>query len=73
MNPTQIKLIEKTIKQTKTKLIKKAQKKGVYENFGQKEWRQINDLIGSDFYTAPQHIRNIFLDFQTWCENYTGR
>lgn len=72
MNQTEIKKIKQRAEKLKQQLIKKAKRKGIYENFGQKEVRQLTDLIGSNLYTAPQEIRNILFDFDQWCMNYTG-
>jgi len=53
----------KDINKFKKQLIQKAQKKGLYENFGQKE---VNKLLEKYEY---QHIA----DFDNWCMNYTGK
>ena len=72
MNPSEVKKIRETVNRFKKQLIRKAQKKGVYENFGQKEVRKLTDIIGSNLYTAPQEIRSILFNFDDWCMNYTG-
>ena len=36
------------IEKDKTKLILKLKKKGIYENFGQKEYRQFKDKVNAD-------------------------
>lgn len=36
------------IEKDKTKLILKLKKKGIYENFGQKEYRQFKDKVNED-------------------------
>ena len=62
------KQIEKAIERAKTKLIKQAKTKGVYENFGQNEVRKIElmERAGTeDFYLVRE--------FDQWCMNYTGR
>lgn len=52
----------KEIEKTKIKLINKAKKIGLYENFGQTEVRALEDKFG---YTLA--IKN----FDNWCMNYT--
>lgn len=58
--------IDSDIKQLKTILIKKAAKKGLYENFGQKEIVFLEDEWGDSQY--QEAIRT----FEDWCVNYTG-
>ena len=72
MNPQEIKRIRQEADKLKHQLIRKAERKGIYENFGQKEVRQLTDMIGSNLYTAPQEIRNLLFQFDEWCMNYTG-
>ena len=72
MNPNEIKKIKRTAEKMKKQLIKKTEKKGIYENFGQKEVRKLTDMIGSNLYTAPQEVRNVLFNFHNWCMNYTG-
>ena len=72
MNKQEVNKIRQQADKFKRQLIKKANKKGLYENFGQKEVRQLTDLIGSNLYSGPQEIRNILFNFDNWCMNYTG-
>ena len=72
MNPQEIIKIRKTADRYKAQLIRKANKSGIYENFGQKEVRALTDMIGANLYTAPQEVRNILFNFDNWCMNYTG-
>jgi hypothetical protein len=51
------------IRKAKNKLIKKAQKSGIYENFGQDEVHDLKDKYG---YTAAVEA------FDDWCMNYDG-
>lgn len=54
--------LETAIEKAKKSLIAKANKKGIYENFGQKEARKLAD----DFGGYNQEV----VDFENWCENY---
>lgn len=72
MDPQEVKKIRQAADKFKRQLIRKAEKNGIYENFGQKEVRQLTDMIGSNLYTAPQEVRNILFNFDNWCMNYTG-
>ena len=51
------------IQKAKEKLIKKASKTGIYENFGQKEVRELYDKY---------YISNEIRDFDEWCMTYNG-
>ena len=64
----------KKIEATKDKLIKKAKKTGIYENFGQNEVRDMRDNLGGSPY-GTEDERRIDLaidDFNNWVMNYTG-
>lgn len=52
---------QKEINRIKTSLVKKAKSKGLYENFGQTEVRQLQDKYG---YT------NEIQQFDVWCMNF---
>ena len=60
----------------KKQLIAKAEKKGIYENFGQREVNQIMDAF--DYfglvYGTPEQRKdaNLIDALRDWCENYTG-
>ena len=55
------------INRIKNRLINKARKKGIYENFGQKEFRQLMDKYGHD-----SDLRRALTAFDNWAMNYTG-
>ena len=64
---------------TKRKLIQKVKAKGfIYENFGQKERRQIEDkykVVNFGAWDNQQDNdkkRELWLDFQRWIETYGG-
>lgn len=59
---------EITIAQMKNKLIKKAQKHGIYENFGQKEYRKIKD----NWERNPNYQPDVMEDFWNWITTYNG-
>ena len=62
--------VKKEIEKAKTKLIKKAQKKGyVWENFGQDEIRELRDK----YYTHKYALTGVWdelNEFETWAMNY---
>lgn len=62
------------IERTKKKLITRAQKKGLYENFGDKEVREIKDKYGyfELFYGSPEQRKEAGLinDFDNWCMTF---
>lgn len=57
------------INQIKKRLINKAKKKGIYENFGQKEFRQLMDKYGRDFYSDSE-LRGALMRFNDWAMNF---
>ena len=59
------------IKKIQTSLIKRAKTKGIWENFGQKEERKLNDTWFFLVYDCIE-IRNMLWAFNNWCMNYTG-
>ena len=61
----------KEINKIKQRLIRKAQKKGIWENFGQKEFRKLMDKYGANFYSDAE-LRIALLRFDTWAMNYRG-
>lgn len=65
--------IDKAIKTTQNKLIKIAKRKGIYEDFGQKEISKLeNKYIDSSNYTNDMNKnRELIENFSDWCENYT--
>lgn len=71
-----MKTLQREIGKIKARLVKQVLKKGIYENFGQKEVRHLedkyhyNDLVygNSEQREKAQLIRN----FDNWCMVYTG-
>ena len=62
--------LRKDIEQAKRKLINKAKRKGIYENFGQKELRYIEDKYFLEGY-ENQKIFELINQFRDFCETYT--
>lgn len=60
------------INRIKKRLINKAKKRGLYENFGQKEFRQLMDKYGRDFY-SDSGLRSALMGFNDWAMNYDLR
>lgn len=56
--------LETAIEKAKKSLIAKANKKGIYENFGQKERQELESKFG--------YVKEV-ADFDEWCENYEIR
>jgi len=56
------------INRIKKRLLNKVRKKGIYENFGQKEFRQLMDKYGADFYSDLE-LRRALMDFSNWTES----
>lgn len=61
--------ILKDIKKEKNKLIKKAAKSGIYENFWQDEVRKLEDKY-SDYRYKEEF--DLIITFSDWCANYTN-
>jgi hypothetical protein len=68
-------LIETAIRKAKNKLIKKADKNGVYENFGEKEQRKIEDdfPVWDMSYDDRRKTLALTNEFFHWCSSYSGR
>ncbi len=68
------KRIETAISRAKNFLIEKYNKNGLYENFGQKEVRLIEEkFINSSVYTTEMNSnRNKLQIFSEWCMNFNG-
>lgn len=66
--------LEKAISKVTSKLIKLASEKGLYENFGQKEVRQLEDkfINCSDYTPEMNNNRKLLQRFEDWCMNYCG-
>jgi len=58
------------IKKKQSSLIKRAKAKGIWENFGQKEVRALNDEYFVYGYEAKE-IRDMLSAFNDWAMNYT--
>jgi len=68
--------IFKDIRETKEKLIKRAKAKGIYENFGQKEYAELNDKWGKyalQFPGSSKAIAEQLENFFNWCINADDR
>jgi len=63
--------IRKLISRKKETLINKAKTKGVYENFGQKEVREVNDFINKLDYSDRIPLFPIIDGFNEWCMTYS--
>jgi len=68
--------IIKDIRKEKGKLIERAKKKGIYENFGQKEliklkekWNKYIIAFPNSAKAIQEHIDN----FDNWCMNYIDK
>ena len=68
------KKIDTSISRAKNLLIEKYNKNGLYENFGQKEVRLIEEkFINSSVYTTEMNSnRNKLQIFNEWCMNFNG-
>lgn len=66
--------IDRALTTEQNKLIKKAKSKGLYENFGQKEVRKLEDkfINSSDYSEEMNKNRRLIQIFDEWCMNYTG-
>ena len=66
--------IDKALTREQNKLIQTAKKKGIYENFGQKEVRKLEErFINSSDYSAEMNKnRRLIQMFEEWCMNYCG-
>jgi len=69
-----VKAFKKKIESTKKKLINKAKKKGLYENFGQKEVRMIKDSVNiyDLSYDDRNKVVNLISSFDDFVQNYEG-
>jgi len=59
--------LDQEILKTKKKLMEKAKKTGIWENFGQKEARQLEERYLKSF---DREDWNKLIDFKEWCMNY---
>lgn len=67
-----IKNADRKIKQAKVKLKNKAQKRGIWEDFGGKEIREFENqfLFKGDSFEETQKINQMIFDFSDWCQNF---
>jgi hypothetical protein len=67
-------ILDKALTREQNKLIKRAADKGLYENFGQKEVRKLEDkFIDISDYTSEMNTkRRLIQIFDDWCMSYTG-
>jgi len=59
--------LDQDIVKIKNQLINKAKKRGIWENFGQKEVRQLEEKYLKDF---DQEAWSKLIDFKEWCMNF---
>jgi hypothetical protein len=66
--------LKRDIERQKKSLIKKVEKKGIYENFGQKEIDKLQDkYIDASKYTDDMNeARRLIQEFNEWCMSYNG-
>ena len=65
-----------TIHNFKQKMEEKCTKRGIYENFGQKEIRDLKDRYHYDCYSlnpAVKEMARLIDKLNDWCMDYTGR
>ena len=66
--------LENTIKKEKQKLINKAKKKGLYENFGQKEVSRLEDTFNYQhliYGTSEEREQaDLIRLFSNWCSHF---
>lgn len=68
------KKIDTAINRAKNQLIKEGKKKGIYENFGQEQIREIEEkfIDISNYSKEENKKRNILSSFSRWCYSYCG-
>ena len=68
--------VTKQIETVKKGLISKAKSKGIWENFGQKECRALEDGFSKKYnmYGSSEERQafKMIMDFHEWCMDYTG-
>jgi hypothetical protein len=69
-----MKKLLRDIETQKAKLIAKAKKTGIYENFGQREVLQLKDkyIDSSNYYSEMNAMRGAISTFDDWCSSYCG-
>ena len=63
--------LRRDIAKAKKKLVAKAKRKGLYENFGQKEYRELDDKYSDWRYDAQ--MSNILNEFFHWAGTFDDR
>jgi len=65
--------LEKAIARTKKRLVDRAKRIGIYENFGQKEVRKLCEkYLKSGVYSDEEDRKKGFINaFNDWSSNYT--
>ncbi len=64
-----LKAFAKKIENEKKKLVKKAKRSGLYENFGQKEVHKLEDSISDLDYYEQQKYQEMIRDFDDWANS----
>jgi len=66
--------VQSKVNKTKARLVKKWNKSGGYENFGQTEVRKLSAAVldSSDRSSEMQEIRDIIQDFNDWAVDFDG-
>lgn len=66
--------LEREIERTRAKLIIKADKKGLYEDFGQTEVIKLKEkFCGSGNHIDEMHNHIQITEFSDWCSSYNPR
>ena len=63
--------VQTAIRNYKERLIRKANKNGVWENFGQEEVSILEDTYREHQY-SNDGVWDKIRDFDNWCSSYTG-
>ena len=67
--------LAKALKSAKVKLIVKAERSGVYENFGEREARNIREEFNVPeglYVTEDKRLNALIQNFESWAMEYTG-
>ena len=74
VNEASVSQVRSTISRVKKQLMQKWAKKGGYENFGQKELRNLRDKFKENPYGSPEErkISDMLSAFDNWAMNYSG-
>ena len=64
--------LDREIHNIKTRLIAKANRKGLWENFGEKESRVLHDkyMNGDNWCISSDGIDELLKEFRLWCGSY---